>query len=139
MGQHGIRGDAKALQIDGVLAEIPGPLCRSHDGTGGPIAVSAAIEDAQGPGNDRCVEHLFDRNPILEMGLGTETAIVVVLHFDLGERLPGLCFGEAVGLEVALRDQAKRARRRSPRFVDRMHAPARPQPRVPGVLELLDA
>ena len=134
-----IGGAAEAFDVDGVGTELLGDIRARDDRAGRAVAVAAAVIQAKRRGDQRCLEHLIDCDDIVEMRLGAQRAVGVVLDGDLGKHGLALLIGQAVLLEIRLRDQGEGAGRVAARLTHGIQAATDAEAAGTSVLELLCA
>ena len=84
-----VGGHPEAGHVDGLVGELVGPLGRGEDDGGGPVGLGAAVEQPQRAAHHGRGQDLVDGDLVLEVGVGVEAAVVVVLHRHRGQHLGG--------------------------------------------------
>src|SRR6185369_16458684 len=80
-------GETRPLHEDGRLLEALREIGAADDRRRGAVGRRAAVEEPEGPRDDRRLQDLLGRDLALEMRLRVQRAVFVVLHRDLRERL----------------------------------------------------
>ena len=93
-------GQSKGFDKDVVFPQACRYFGGGDDGGGGTVADPAAVEESKGPGDHGGVHDLFFRDLALEVGLGVQGTVVVVLGGYLGEGALAILVGDAVLVEV---------------------------------------
>ena len=81
--------DAEAGDEHRRVGELACPLGTDEQGRGRAVGLRATVEQVQRMTHRRRREHVFDRDLVLEVRVGVAGTVVVVLHRDGREHLPG--------------------------------------------------
>jgi hypothetical protein len=102
--EHGVGGRVRAEHPDGAAVAAGHVLGGEHEG-GAPVGEGAAVEELQRIGHVGALEHGLERDLFLELRLGVQHAVAVVLDRHVGH----LLLGGAVLVHVRPRDQREDA------------------------------
>ena len=84
-----VGGHAEPGHENGLVGELVGPFGRGQDHGGGAVGLGAAVEQPQRPADGGRGEHLVDGDLVLEVGVGIEAPVVMVLHGHRRQHLRG--------------------------------------------------
>src|SRR6266542_4603974 len=107
--EHGVRGRLAAEHPDGAWP-LAADLLGGQDDGGAAIGEGAAVEELERVGDVGALEDRVERDLLLELRLGIEDAVAVVLHGHVGH----LLLGRPVLVHVGAGDQGEDAGKRQP-------------------------